>query len=101
MREDLNRLRQELLAESSLALPIARMARKPGFVIAGLVVLCAVAAVGALLYRWQIRVRWAREQALPQVQQLFAFRHRHLYERRSVGHRALICLQYGYHRFTD
>jgi eukaryotic-like serine/threonine-protein kinase len=70
MRAELQSLRQQRIIESSTALPIARVLRKPWFV-AGTLLVFGVAAVStALVYRHSMRTKWLREQALPEIRQL-------------------------------
>jgi eukaryotic-like serine/threonine-protein kinase len=70
MLADLNRMRQQRVVESSGAVPIARAVRKPSFILGTISVVAVLAIVAGLVYRHYARVRWVRDQALPQIQQL-------------------------------
>jgi predicted Ser/Thr protein kinase len=70
MLADLNRLRQQRVVESSGAVPIARAVRKPSFILSAVGVVAVLAIVAGLGYRGYARVRWVRDQAVPQIQQL-------------------------------
>jgi formylglycine-generating enzyme required for sulfatase activity/predicted Ser/Thr protein kinase len=70
MLADLNRVRQQRVVESSGAVPIARAVRKPSFILGAIGVVAVLAIVAGLAYRHYARVRWVRDQALPQIQQL-------------------------------
>jgi cephalosporin-C deacetylase-like acetyl esterase len=70
MRAELDHLRQQRIVESSAAVPIARVVRKPRVIAGGLVLLALVAASTGLAYRHYAHVRWAREQAMPEIMRL-------------------------------
>jgi serine/threonine protein kinase/formylglycine-generating enzyme required for sulfatase activity/cephalosporin-C deacetylase-like acetyl esterase len=67
MRTELDRLRQQRAVESSAAVPIMRIARKPSVVVGAVVLLAVAVAVSALSYNRSRHVRWARNVALPQI----------------------------------
>jgi hypothetical protein len=67
MRAELDRLRQQRIVESSGAVAIARVARKPGVVLGAVVLLALVAVSMGLAYRHYARIYWVREQAIPQI----------------------------------
>ena len=70
MRAVFQELRQQRVIESSAAMPIARVARKPSF-IAGTLLVLAIAGVSAgLVYRHYSRIKWLQERALPEIRQL-------------------------------
>ena len=70
MVADLNRVRQQRIVESSGAVPIARAVRKPSFILGTVGVAAVLAVAAGLVYRHYARVRWVRDQAAPQIQQL-------------------------------
>jgi dienelactone hydrolase len=70
MRAELQKLRQQRVIESSTALPIARVVRKPWFVASTLLILGVAGVSAGLVYRHSMRMKWLREQALPEIQQL-------------------------------
>jgi formylglycine-generating enzyme required for sulfatase activity/dienelactone hydrolase/predicted Ser/Thr protein kinase len=70
MRTELDRLRQQRIVESSDAVPIARVVRKPRVIAGGLVLLALVAASAGLAYQHYARMHWAREEALPEIVRL-------------------------------
>jgi len=70
MRTEFQKLRQQRLIESSTAMPIVRVVRKPSF-IAGMLVVLVLAGVSAgLAYRHYSRIKWVQERALPEIRQL-------------------------------
>jgi dienelactone hydrolase len=70
MRAELQNLRQQRIIESSASLPIARVVRKPWFVACTLLILIVAGIFTGLVYRHSMRMKWLREQALPDIQQL-------------------------------
>src|SRR6266849_1126789 len=70
MRAEFVSLRQQRIIESSAAMPIVRVVRKPSF-IAGVLLVLAVAGIStSFVLRHIARVSWVHEKALPQIQQL-------------------------------
>src|SRR6202171_2501037 len=70
MRAEFASLRQQRINESSAAMPIVRVVRKPSF-IAGMLLVLALAGVSAgLVYRHYSRIKWLQERALPEIRQL-------------------------------
>ena len=74
MLADLNRVRQQRVVESSGAVPIARTVHKPSVILGATAVVAVLAIVAGLLYRHSARIRWVRDQATPQIQQLVSER---------------------------
>jgi formylglycine-generating enzyme required for sulfatase activity/pimeloyl-ACP methyl ester carboxylesterase len=70
MLADLNRVRQQRVVESSGAVPIARTVRKPSVIFGAIAVVAIFAIIASLLYRHYARIRWVRDQAAPEIQQL-------------------------------
>jgi len=70
MRAELDCVRQLRIVESSGTIPIARVVRKPGVIAGTFVVLALLMTSAGLAYRHYARIRWVREQALPEIQQL-------------------------------
>jgi len=70
MLADLNRVRQQRVVESSGAVPIARTVRKPSVILGAIAVVAIFAIIASLLYRHYARIRWVRDQAAPEIQQL-------------------------------
>jgi len=67
IRTEFDRLRQQRIVESSAAVPISRVVRKPRVLIGSLAVLAVVAIAAGLAYRHYARQRWVREQAIPEI----------------------------------
>jgi dienelactone hydrolase/predicted Ser/Thr protein kinase len=70
MRVDLEQIRQQRIVESSGAVPIAQTVRKPRFLIAAAAFVVIAATIGGFAYRRYVRIRWVKEQAIPQIHQL-------------------------------
>jgi eukaryotic-like serine/threonine-protein kinase len=70
MRADIEQIRQQRIVESSGAVPIARAVRKQRFLIATAALVAIAAVLGGFAYRHYARVRWVREQAIPELQKL-------------------------------
>jgi dienelactone hydrolase len=70
MRAEFEGLRERRLLESSAAVPIARVVRKPSFIAGALLVLALAGVSIGLVYRHYSRMKWLREQALPEIRQL-------------------------------
>jgi eukaryotic-like serine/threonine-protein kinase len=70
MREKLQNLRQQRLIESSGAVPISRIVRKPSFIFAALLVLTIAGVSAGLLYRHYSHIRWVHDIAVPELQKL-------------------------------
>jgi dienelactone hydrolase len=70
MRTEFQELRQRRLIESSAAMPIVRVVRKPSF-IAGMLIVLVLAGISAgLAYRHYSRIKWLQERALPEIRRL-------------------------------
>ncbi len=67
---DLKSLKQELTSGSSAAVSVVRLARKPQVALPGVLVLLAVSLGLAWLIHRDAKIRWAREQALPEIARL-------------------------------
>ncbi len=70
LAEDLRRLLRQLISGPAAALPAAQIMRKPGFAIPAALVLILVAGAVILTLRHNAKIRWAREQAIPEISQL-------------------------------
>jgi eukaryotic-like serine/threonine-protein kinase len=70
MRAKLQSLRQQRLIESSTSVPVTRVVRKPSFIVGALLVLTVAGVTAGLLYRHYARIRWVREQAVPEILRL-------------------------------
>ena len=70
MLADLNRVRQQRVVESSGAVQIARTVRKPSVILGAIAVVAILAIVAGLSFRHYARIRWVRDQAAPEIQQL-------------------------------
>lgn len=70
MRAALENLRQQRLLESSGSIRLSHVVRKPAFLSTALVLLAILAVTGGLIYRHYARLRWLREQAIPQITEL-------------------------------
>ncbi|HEX9119551.1 MAG TPA: serine/threonine-protein kinase [Terriglobales bacterium] len=69
MRDDLERLKLEL-GGSSTQVPVARLVRRARVAVPLMVVFLAVVLGATWLVRRNARVRWAREQAIPEIARL-------------------------------
>ncbi len=67
MRAELDSVRQLRIVESSGTVSITRVARKPSVLVGAVVLLALVAVSMVLAYRHYARIRWVREQAIPQI----------------------------------
>jgi dienelactone hydrolase len=67
---DLKRLRQRIIAGPSAAGAVAQWLRKPQVAIPALLVLLALAVGAGWWIHRSARVRWAREEALPEIEQV-------------------------------
>jgi len=70
LAEDLKRLQQQISSGRVAAAPMAHVVRKPGFVVPAALVILLLAGGGAWLVRHNARVRWAREEAIPEISRL-------------------------------
>jgi len=70
MRTEFDRLRQQRVVESSAAVPISRVVRKPGVAVPIMLVIAALLLGGVWFVKRNAKIRWAREQVLPQIAQL-------------------------------
>jgi len=73
MGDDLKKYRDSLKAEESsvpTARSLLRLIRKPRIAIPAVACLLALCAAGAWFFHRQSKIRWAREQAIPEVQRL-------------------------------
>ena len=70
MRAELDGLRQQRIVESSTAVPVAVARRKSGMLIAAIALLILVSVAAVLGLRRYAHVRWAREQAIPEITRL-------------------------------
>ncbi len=67
LADDLKRLLRQLTSGSSATVPSVQLLRRPSFVIPALLVVAVLAAASSwFLYR-SSKIRWAREQAMPQI----------------------------------
>ena len=89
MHSKLQNLRQQRLIESSTSVPIRKVVRKPSFLVGALVVLAIAGVWAGFLYRHYARIRWVREQAVPEILQLAR-------ERKGVAALSLIRQAEGY-----
>ena len=74
LRGELDRLRQQRIVESSAVVPIARAVRKPRVILGAAALLAVAGLVAGFAYRRYERLRWVREEALPEIQRLVADR---------------------------
>lgn len=70
MRAALAGLRQQRIIESSGAMPIVRVVRKPSFIAGALLVLAVAGVSAGLIYRHYSRIKWLQESALPEIRRL-------------------------------
>ena len=72
LKADLQRLRQRIVSGPYVAVAVAESLRKPRVAISAFLVLLALAVGVGWWVRRSARVRWAREQALPEIEQRIA-----------------------------
>ncbi len=70
MRAQFDRLRQQRIVESSAAVPIARAVRRPRVIIGAAALLVVGMVIMGFAYRHYSRIRWTREQAVPEILRL-------------------------------
>ena len=68
--EDLKRLLRQLVSGPAATLPASQIVRKPGFIVPAALILIVVAAAVIWTLRHNAKVRWAREQAIPEISRL-------------------------------
>ena len=68
--EDIRRLEQERTTHTTVVVPVAQTLKRRQFLIPATLILAALVAGAGLLVRRNARVRWAREEGLPQMSQL-------------------------------
>ena len=69
IRDDLHQLKRELVG-SSTTVPVAYVVRRPKVAIPLILAVLAIVLAATWLVRRNSKIRWAREQALPQITQL-------------------------------
>ncbi len=67
---DLNALRRQVISGPVTTLPIAQVIRKPRVILSGLLAIAVLAVLVTGLVLRNARIRWAREQALPEIARL-------------------------------
>jgi len=70
MRAELEGVRRQRFLQSSGAMPLASLVRKPVFVAGSLLLLALLAIASGVTYRHYSRVRWLREEATPEIREL-------------------------------
>ncbi|MGE5327429.1 MAG: protein kinase domain-containing protein [Deltaproteobacteria bacterium] len=70
LREDLKALRQELALSASGKVPLAQIFKRPRVVLPVAAIFILLAGLGSWWYRRQQKIHWAKEQAIPQIEQL-------------------------------
>src|SRR6266852_914748 len=70
LADDLKRLLRQLISGPAATLPASQIMRKPGFVVPAALVLILVAGAAIWTLRHNAKVRWAREEAIPEISQL-------------------------------
>jgi dienelactone hydrolase len=70
MRQELQSLRQQRIVESSAVVPLARAVRKPSFIAGTLIVLALTGVTAGWAYRHYSRMKWLREEAMPEIRLL-------------------------------
>jgi eukaryotic-like serine/threonine-protein kinase len=72
IRKELDAMRRLRIVESSGAVPIVRLIRKPRFMAAAGVLLTIIVISAGFTYRHFARIHWVREQGVLEIQQLVA-----------------------------
>jgi serine/threonine protein kinase/dienelactone hydrolase len=70
LTEDLNRLSQRLSSGPAAIAPVSQIIRRPRVAVPAILVFLFLAAATFLAFRHFSRIRWAREQAIPEVSRL-------------------------------
>jgi eukaryotic-like serine/threonine-protein kinase len=70
LRGELDRVRQQRIVESSAVVPISQVVRKPSVILGAVALLAVAGLIAGLAYRRYERLRWVREEALPEIQKL-------------------------------
>jgi eukaryotic-like serine/threonine-protein kinase len=75
MGDDLKRLLRQLISGPVAISPASQLIRKPGVAVPAAIILLLVAGVVIWTLRHNGKVRWAREQAIPEISRLVEKRH--------------------------
>jgi eukaryotic-like serine/threonine-protein kinase len=70
LRDDLTYLKQKLSSGPAPTAAVARALRKPAVSVPAVLLMIAVVLLGGKLYRRNVRIHWAREQAIPEIIEL-------------------------------
>jgi formylglycine-generating enzyme required for sulfatase activity/dienelactone hydrolase len=70
LAEDLKRLQRELVSGTVAAVPVTQVIRKPFVVVPAVLMILLLAGGVTWLVHHNARVRWAREQAIPEISRL-------------------------------
>jgi formylglycine-generating enzyme required for sulfatase activity/tRNA A-37 threonylcarbamoyl transferase component Bud32/dienelactone hydrolase len=70
LAQDLKQLLRQLASASDTALPAAQLLRRPKLVVPAVLLLFVVGGAALWFFHRNARIRWAREQALPEISRL-------------------------------
>jgi serine/threonine protein kinase len=70
LADDLKRLLRQLVSGAAATLPASQIVRKPAFIVPAVLVLTLVVAAVIWTLRHNAKVRWAREEAIPEISHL-------------------------------
>jgi formylglycine-generating enzyme required for sulfatase activity/cephalosporin-C deacetylase-like acetyl esterase/predicted Ser/Thr protein kinase len=67
LRDDLTQLKQELSSGPTPVAAVAKALRKPAVSVPAVLLMMAVVFLAVKLYRRNVKIHWAREQAIPEI----------------------------------
>jgi cephalosporin-C deacetylase-like acetyl esterase/predicted Ser/Thr protein kinase len=70
LADELNHIKRKRASGEAAAVPVAELLRKPRIAIPAILAIVALLLAGSWFVRQNAKIRWAREQALPQIIQL-------------------------------
>jgi eukaryotic-like serine/threonine-protein kinase len=70
LRDDLTHLKQKLVSGPTPTAAVAQALRKPAVSVPAVLIMIVVVFLGSRLYRHNVKIHWAREQAIPEIIEL-------------------------------
>jgi serine/threonine protein kinase len=67
LADDLKRLLRQLTSGSTAAVPAAQILRRPSFLVPALLIVIGLAAAASWFFYRNAKIRWAHDQAIPQI----------------------------------